>query len=336
MADILQNNPQDIIFKVHNRPYRLWGVSLGRRNLQAIDNIDSEYFGYLADLYYEQLKSEHKQKAALAIRTAYGHAVETLFSLICAALQAPQCFYAWMLKYQPGDVAKIIKEIDDNNFGLYLSHAYNIKISSWTDFAKAIHFVEYKKELETIAIEYGNFWQELSREFLGKTFRSEYNSIKHGFRAKSGGFTLKVGTETSPSKIFPEEKIKILGSSEFGNTFLLAEEIEGKEGFNFKTRWLSVNWDAENNVHALHLISWSIHNIKMFLKHSHIGSLEGANVKYPEDIDYFAKPWKNRVGVFSFNIDDDVDDTKIVNTTRKDIEAILRSIKDKKQQTEKP
>lgn len=325
MAEVLTNSPKYIPFKVYNRPYCLWGVDLQRRNLEAIKNIDSEYFSFLADLYYDQLESEHKQKAALAIRSAYGQALEMLFSLICSVLQAPECFYAWMLKYRPSDVTKMIADINDYNFQRYLSPVYNIKILSWNDFAMAVHFGQCRKEWEKIAVEYGKFWQRLSYEFIDEKFRNEYNSIKHGCRVLSGGFSLKVGTENSPSKIFPEEKIKVLGSSEFGNTFFTAEEITGisiKGDPNFKVRKLSVNWNAKSIAHSLKLISWSIHNTKMFLKKINTNAKEASFIA-PEDIGYFQKPWQNSPGVLSFSMGSDIDDTVIIKKSREDIEAIL-------------
>ncbi|HUW20418.1 MAG TPA: hypothetical protein VMW16_14060 [Sedimentisphaerales bacterium] len=327
MTDISQSGIQNILFKVCDRPYCLWGVDLPKRNLKAINNIDSEYFEFLANLYYEQLKSEHKQKAALAIRAAYGHALETLFSLISATLQAPHCFYAWMLKYKPGDVPKIIKEIGDCHFNFYLSPAYRIEISSWKDFAMMIHLVQIKKENEDMAIKFSEFWREFSRDFLDEKFRSEYNSIKHGCRIKSGGFSMSVGLEDIPGVAVKKEKMKSLGGSEFGSSFFLAQEIKGniiKGDPNFKTRKYSVNWNAESNVHALVLISYSIHNIKSFLQH--INHVQEVSFVVPEEIEYFKKHLENNPKLLNCSIDLNVDDIRIKKKTRQEIEEIYREL----------
>jgi hypothetical protein len=331
MLGVSQNGYQYIPFKVYDRTYCLWGVDLPQRNLEAIDNIDSDHFDFLAHLYYEKLQSEHKQNVALAIRMAYGHAVETLFSLICATLQAPFCFYAWMLKYRPSDVPKMISEIGNYNFHLHLSPDYNVKISSWKDFSAMIHLIQEKKENENIAIKFGEFWQKLSFDFLDEKFRNEYNSIKHGCRVKSGGFYLAIGKEETPGVAVSKEKMKSLGGSEFGSSFFLAEEIKGieiKGDPNFKTRKLSVNWNAENNAHALTLISLSIHNIKSFLKH--LNHVEEVTFLFPEELKYFEMPWKKISGVLNWSLDLNVDDTKIVKKSRKETEAIFEKIKSNK------
>jgi len=330
LAGISQSGIQYIQFKVYDRPYCLWGVDLPQRNLEAINNIDSEYFEFLGNLYYEQLKSEHKQKAALAIRATYAHSLETLFSLISATLQAPHCFYAWMLKYKPSDVPEIIKEIGDCNFNRHLSPAYNTKISSWKDFALMIHLTEIKKENEEMAIKYGEFWRELSRDFLSENFRNEYNSIKHGCRIKSGGFSISVGLEDSPGVVVPDDKMTSLGGSEYGSSFLIAQEIKGENigrDHNFKTRRVSINWNAESNAHALLLISCSIHNIKSFLKS--LSNVKEVSFIGPEDLEYFKKPWENSPGLINCSLDLIVDDIKIVKKTCKDIEDVFEEVKDK-------
>jgi hypothetical protein len=331
MLGVLQNGYQYISFKVYDRPYCLWGVDLPQSNLRAIDNIDSEHFDFLAHLYYEQLQSEHKQNAALAIRMAYGHAVETLFSLICATLQAPFCSYAWMLKYRPGDVPKMIGEIRNHNFHLYLNPVYNIKISSWKDFSMMIHLVKGKKENENMAIKFGEFWQKLSFEFLDENFRNEYNSIKHGCRVKSGGFSIAIGKEDIPGVAAPKEKMKSLGGSEFGSSFFLAQEVKGSivgRDPNLKTSQLSLNWNAENNIHALTLISMSIHNIKSFLKH--LNRVEEVTFLFPEELKYFEMPWGKKPDVLNCSFSLNLDDTKIVKKTCEDIEAIFVKAQNKK------
>ncbi|HUT30324.1 MAG TPA: hypothetical protein VMX13_11085 [Sedimentisphaerales bacterium] len=331
MLGVSQNGYQYIAFKVHDRPYCLWGVDLPQRNLEAIHNIDSEHFDFLAQLYCEKLQSEHKQNVALAIRMAYGHALETLFSLICATLQAPFCFYAWMLKYRPSDVPRMIREIRNHNFHLYLSPSYNVKLSSWKDFSMMIHLVQGEEQNANIAIKFGEFWQKLSSEFIDENFRNEYNSIKHGCRVKSGGFSISVGLEHIPGVAPSKDKMKPLGGSEFGTSFFLAQEIKGNilgRDPNFKTRRLSLNWNAENNVHALTLISLSIHNIKSFLKH--VNHVEEVTFSFPEELELFEMPWKKKPGVLNCSFDLNLDDTKIIKKTCNDIEAIFVKAQDKK------
>ena len=94
-----QSNIHYQIFKVDTDLHCVWDVKLREKNIEAIKSIDPDYFLFLTDLYYSHLQTANKDKAAMAIRTTYYHAAETLFSLIAATMQAPFCIYAWMLRY---------------------------------------------------------------------------------------------------------------------------------------------------------------------------------------------------------------------------------------------
>jgi len=333
IAGISKNGIQYILFKVYNRPYCLWGVDLHKRNLEAINDIDSEYFDYLANLYCNQLESEFKQKAAMAIRTAYCHAFETLFSLLIATLQAPHCIYAWMLKYKLGDIANIIKQVRyRNKFNDYLSPAYSIKILSWEDFSMMIHLVHLKKDNNDMAKKFGELWEKLSIDFLDENVRTEYNSIKHGCRAKPGGFSISVGIENFPEEVVPKDKMKFMGGSRFGSSFFIPQEIKGNisgRDHNFKTRKILLNWNVDSVVQRLQLISYSIHNIKSFLTNLNNANVKEITFNCPDSFECFEKVWKGNPGIINGSFDFNIDDTKITKKTYKDIETILDNFKTK-------
>jgi hypothetical protein len=139
-----------------------------------------------------------------------------------------------------------------------------------------------------------------------------------------------VGLEDSPGVVVPEDKMTSLGGSEYGSSFLIAQEIKGENigrDPNFKTRRVSINWNAESNAHALSLISCSIHNIKSFLKS--LSNVKEVSFIGPEDLEYFKKPWENSPGLINCSLDLIVDDIKIVKKTCKDIEDVFEEIKDK-------
>lgn len=79
----------------------VWDPDFRERNLTFIESVDADYFMYLAAVHGEQI-AEEPQHAAFALRTAYHHGLETFFSLLFAAVQAPRVAYAWVLKYRAG------------------------------------------------------------------------------------------------------------------------------------------------------------------------------------------------------------------------------------------
>jgi hypothetical protein len=86
-----------IPFVVDETPYICWDPDLQRKNLEFLRGIDSKYFQYVVESNIEHLEGDDKHRAALAIRLAYSQALETLFALLGALVQAPTCPLGWML-----------------------------------------------------------------------------------------------------------------------------------------------------------------------------------------------------------------------------------------------
>src|SRR5262245_9256958 len=108
--------PQHAMFVVGSdastaRPWCVWEWDLRDRNLRFLERIDPDYFDYVIDLHAEQLDGSNAMRAAVAIRVAYHHALETLFTLLCATLQAPDCVVAWMPKCKTEQLRSLVKAI---------------------------------------------------------------------------------------------------------------------------------------------------------------------------------------------------------------------------------
>jgi len=71
-----------------------------------------EYFVNVALHNDKQLEENEKNFAALSIRLAYFHGIETFFSLICATLQAPECVVGWLRKYSVNSLRKMVEDIN--------------------------------------------------------------------------------------------------------------------------------------------------------------------------------------------------------------------------------
>src|SRR5262245_57933106 len=99
-------------FAVDETPWCAWDWDLKEQNLNFIKGVDPTYFEYLAKVYVNSLDLEQEHKAALALRTAYSHGVETFFSFLFAAIQAPDCVIGWVHKYQIHDLKSLIEKVN--------------------------------------------------------------------------------------------------------------------------------------------------------------------------------------------------------------------------------
>ena len=89
---------ESIKFVINDIAFACWDWELGRKNIEFLEGIDSEYFAYVANLHIMHINDdENKHRAALSLRLAYSHGLETLFALLCSAVQAPQCTIGWVL-----------------------------------------------------------------------------------------------------------------------------------------------------------------------------------------------------------------------------------------------
>lgn len=295
------------MFKVDTVPYCVWEIDIKKRNLEFLDSIDYRYFQYLAQVHFEKLDSDNKQQAAISLRTAYHHGLETLFTLLCAVVQAPVSVYGWALRVQTGQLRRLVKSISSEVPNIFNKH--NLEHVTWEEISKRVHLhstIDLKRVEET-TISFAKLWNCFSHDFIGNDNINEYNSIKHGFRARAGGFALAVGLEKEYGVPPPPEKMQVIGKSDFGSSFFVVEEIKStpdeKGSPNFRARRCSLNWSAESMAHALNLISMSINNVVSYLKI--VNGISPSSVRFirPEDSDYFEKPWDICTGVISCNMD---------------------------------
>ena len=299
------------MFKVDSDPHCVWDVKLREKNLEAINSIDPDYFLFLTDLYYSHLQTANRDKAAMAIRTTYHHAAETLFSLIAATMQAPHCIYAWMLRYWPRHLRSVIEKFFANEFGECLHHDFAGKINTWNEFVSMVNFgvAISDKDKVDISDHFAKFWQQIGVEFLDDRYRNEYNSLKHGHRAMSGGFFVSVAKS-------PETNEKQVMGSEFGSSFLTTKDM-GEN--NFYTRKFSLNWNPQGCAYALKLIALSIHNIKSFLLFINKAA-DKIEIKLPENLEEFSVPQKLQPRPAFIDIDFDINLTESHIFTRKEME----------------
>ena len=119
------------IFVVNSEPYFIWEVDLQARNRKFIDGIDTEYYYYITQTHIE---SEDEKRASIALRSSFHHAMETMFSLLGAYIQAPDCAYAWIAKCSNKDLRDFISKIGVPKKPIFTK--LNVEKVSWESISK--------------------------------------------------------------------------------------------------------------------------------------------------------------------------------------------------------
>ena len=272
----------NVIFQVDDEPYCLWEVRLKQEVGDFLSGFDTEYFDHLLKVHFE---SDDEKRAAVALRVAYHHAMETLFLMLGAFLQAPAAPHAWLAKCSNAQLRNVVRRIsagDDT-----LAKGLSVRSVNWTELASAsLHWYKpgTNRQAESIKL-FSELWRSLAAEFLEPNRVDEYNSLKHGLRVSGGGFGLSFGVEHEYGVPPPENEMRAIEKSEFGTTFLRFVPASGRSSDrSLVAEQVSINWKIEKVAPLLQLTSISIANV--------IGALRVLN-GYPPDRIKFLRPEKD-------------------------------------------
>lgn len=288
------------IFAVADQIYCCWEHNLPDRNEQFLRSFDSEYFNYVAHRHMDQLESEDKQRAAVALRAAYYHGLETLFSLLGAMAQAPDAVPAWIPKCSTGELRRIVNALQLGRPILTQTGRQSLTLR---ELAGITHEYCWPDDNPTgiTGERYGRLWERFADDFVDEKHVAEYNNIKHGLRVAAGGSTLRIGRQEGYCVPAPEANMQTIGTSSFGSRCYLPEPLGVSHHFRIRRNVL--NWRAEAMVQRLQLIAWSINNVVGALRC--LGGSPPGSVQFhrPEDPDAFDAAWRWGVGVDSWNLD---------------------------------
>ena len=270
-------------------------IELVKKDLRFLQGIDSEYFRYVAQANAVALDGDDRHRAALALRAANHQGLETLFSLVGALIQAPECVVGWMLAYKPSELRKLVEAV---SAGRRVRTRLTLPEISWPSLAELVHrpvgYGESKRKW--VQVGFAGLWTRLARDYLDELGNLEYNSIKHGMRAKPGGFSFAFGKEDTPGLQAPDGAMKSLGGSVFGTSFYSRCDI-GVDKVSFRPESHSLNWSPLNAINSLMMISMSIRNVVSALRILKGERPELCEFTTPDRESAFAEPWKVSVGV---------------------------------------
>jgi hypothetical protein len=299
-------------FAVGEDVFCCWEHDLPERNERFLKTLDAAYFSHIVERNLDQLEGEAKQRAAVALRVAYHHGSETLFSLLGALAQAPDAVPAWLPKCSTPALRDIVRSISRGDM---LLTQLGRQAVTFAALAEVVHQFCWQDETPAgaTADRFASFWSRLAGEFLDEHNIAEYNSLKHGFRVAAGGFVLRMGQELAYGVPAPEENMRTIGGSPFGTSFYEALPVtpNGAHKYHFRIRHFAINWRAEAMAQRLQLIAWSINNVIAALRCLSGTAPNTVQFHRPEDPGMFDAIWQWHVGVRTSNFDCDVDEAEV-------------------------
>jgi hypothetical protein len=293
-------------FLVDERPFCVWDIDLKKRSIEFLESLDPSYFEYVANINLQNIddgdnaRSKESQHAALAMRTAYSQALETLFALISASVQAPRCVPAWINLYRSYELRNVVDKI--HNYKPLLSQI-RFDVLEWSTISEITFqslVVEDKEKEAAIKTGFSRLWSRFASDFLDEGFTDEYNSIKHGLRVRPGGFYIAMGPQNKPGQ--PAEKMTLFGKSDFGSGYLTADRI-GDLKHHVQMKQHHRNWNPEDIAWGLHMASISISNVQSAIKVLNGIQPDQVQFHWPEDLSSLLEPWKRsrHIGVTSMS-----------------------------------
>jgi len=296
-----QASLQGCPFVVDETPHCAWDWDPIKRNRDFLNGVDPRHYEFLTQMYETALQGEEAQHAALAIRTAYSRALETLFAFLGATVQAPDCVAAWLTVYQNRELESLVRKIHERRRVLSV---WDVERITWRTLSDIVHsslVIDDKEKEVRVKRHFGALWGRFAADFLDVGARQEYNSIKHGSRARPGGFYLAIGPEDVQGVPAAPERMRLLGRSEYGSSFPVLERV-GQERMHLRLRQHSRNWDPTDMLFGLYLIAMSLNNIIAFLKTENGVEASAVQFTWPGSEGAFEKPWERRnlIRVLSF------------------------------------
>ncbi len=311
------------VMMVNNEPFCIVDIDVGARNREFLAAIDNEFFSYVALVHGEQLDAEDTRRAATALRVSYQHGLETLFTLLAAAVQAPETVYAWAALCNTSALRDVVAKLQRGDRSLW-NNLNNFE-GTWDSLATIVfaNTPDQTWRVDT-AKEFARLWAVFAQEFLSEANQLEYNALKHGFRARESGFGLAIGREHKYGEAPPPSEMKTLGSSKHGSNFFAIEKLGDAPGDrNRRTRRFSISWSPIAMAKSLQLIDMSIANIVSFLRIVNGAKAGEAKFQRLQPGENYSDAWRQDSPVKSFNVDTVINPLMIKPSTKAELLKFL-------------
>ncbi len=277
-----------IRFAIVDRPMCVMGISLEQENLRFLRGLDPEFFLYQAAAHqHPDTSGSAATRAALALRINYGMAVEALFAILGAVIQAPDCVFGWLGAYKNDELRELVRRISD---AAPLRTLPPFRPATWSEISAVLleplraRSVESHQQVSEL---FARSWRLFAGELINDQAIREYNSLKHGFRVQPGAVKID----------FNHEGTSLLHSeSTFAHSFPYLKRSPARKN----------HWDVSHATRvlepvfftaALSVIALSISNAIAFaLARAGAPGSEVA-VRFPEHLELFDELWKERAPI---------------------------------------
>lgn len=252
----------ELIF-VNRRPYRVFDTLPVPPEQHLLSGYEPEFHEKLAESLIERVKESKDEHATLGLRLLYGLAQETFFGWLFAVMQAPRAPSAWLSLYNNNDLRELIVRFqageDLPNFTKCR------KPGSW-ELLPELLLPECLTQSERQRVrQLGLLWGQWASEQLDVRSRNEFNSLKHGMRARMGSMMLMIaGTQ--------------IEGEEHGSFFV----NYSRKGPDLLARFNSRSWSGLRLFAHIQLMTMSISNLVTFLRGlHHIGDTSRYEYRLP-------------------------------------------------------
>jgi hypothetical protein len=312
---------QQAIFAVGDEPYLLWEEDLSKRTRDFLEGLDPDFFSYVLHAHME---TEDEKRASVAIRLALHHATETMFSLLGAFVQAPDCPYAWIARCSNTELRGVVKRISEGDRTLLSK--FKMTGMGWEPIASVLFstFEPGSERQRKVVDGFSRLWRGLAGELLTEVVIEEYNATKHGFRTRPGGFKIEFAAVKTPDVPPTDAEMTLLGESKFGAMFYKIEKMEGSGGRHLCSRQVATNWSLERDILLLQLAQLSIQNTVSALKIANKAPPSTCKFAWPSGDDDFSRPWTHSPGVTNMTFPSMVDPTAVPTVTKAELLKKLR------------
>lgn len=315
------------LFAVGDEPYCLWEEDIADRTSEFLKGLDPDYFTYLLQVH---MAAEDERHASAGIRVALHHAAETMFSLLGAFTQAPQCPHAWIARCRTEELRDVVRRIGSKDESLITPWA--VESMGWETVAKLV-FRQFKPgtvEQDKTITGFSKAWEGMSVDLLSEVINQEYNAIKHGLRMTLGGFKVEISRLPVSGQEIEGLEMLTLGGSKFGGMFFKVEKVDGSGGRHLQSKRIAVNWSPERDLLLLQLAQFSIHNLASALRFANGAAPEECSFVTPTDDDAYLKPWTHSPGAISWTLDSALDASQLPEMKKAEILEKLRAVKKSK------
>jgi len=280
---------QYVQFAVVDRPACVWGLDIEDDNLRFLKGFDPTFFLYQAEAHSSPPDKDSRSHAALALRLNYGMAVEALFALLGAVVQAPDCVFGWLSLYKNEDLRELVGRVTS---GKSLRTLQPFRPCTWETISSVLLSPlrgEDAAQHATFTALFAKSWAGFAEHLLSAEATLEYNSLKHSFRVQPCGFTIDVSHQGA--SILKSE-------SELGHAFPYVKQMAGRK-MHFDVKNAAMSLEPEMSIASLKIISCSINNAIAFARDRAGDKTSDLKILLP-DLELFQHAWQPKAPIASF------------------------------------